>query len=60
MSRKKYSSEQIIRLLRQGEVILGQGESIARMCKELGIYLMSLITSGVMNMEGCKYRRQSA
>ena len=37
MGKRKYSSKQIIRLLRQGEVILGQGESIARMCKELGI-----------------------
>lgn len=37
MSRKRYSTEQIIRLLRQAEVMLGQGNSVSGLCKELCI-----------------------
>jgi len=37
MGRKIHNSEQIIRMLRQGEVLLGQGKSIGQMCKELQI-----------------------
>ena len=37
MSRKRYSSEQIIRWLRQGEVLLGQGKSVGEMCREIGV-----------------------
>jgi hypothetical protein len=37
MSKKKHNSEQIIRLLRQAEVILSQGDSISKMCKQLAI-----------------------
>jgi putative transposase len=37
MSKRKYSSEEIIRLLRQGEVILARGDGVGMMCKELGI-----------------------
>ncbi len=37
MSRKRYSSEQIIRLLRQGEILIGQGKSIGEMCREIGV-----------------------
>ena len=37
MSKKKYSSEHIIRQLRQNEVMLAQGKSIVMVCKELCI-----------------------
>ena len=37
MRKKKYNSEEIIRLLRQGEVILARGDSVGMMCKELDI-----------------------
>lgn len=37
MSKRRYSSEEIIRLLRQAEVILARGDGIMAMCKELGI-----------------------
>ena len=37
MSKKKYNSEEIIRILRQGEVLIGQGKSISQVCKELSI-----------------------
>jgi putative transposase len=37
MRKKKHSSEDIIRLLRQAEVILARGDSVGMMCKELCI-----------------------
>lgn len=37
MRKKKYNSEEIIRLLRQAEVILARGDSVGMMCKELVI-----------------------
>ena len=37
MIRKHRAPEQIIRLLRQSEVLLGQGMSVDLMCRELGI-----------------------
>lgn len=37
MSKLRRSPEQIIRLLRQSEVLLGQGMSVELMCRELGI-----------------------
>lgn len=37
MGKKHHSSEQIIRLLRQGEVMLGQGKSVGEMCRGLSI-----------------------
>lgn len=37
MGRKNHNSEQIIRILRQGEVLLGQGKKIDEVCKELQI-----------------------
>lgn len=37
MRKKKHSSEDIIRLLRQAEIILARGDSVGMMCKELCI-----------------------
>lgn len=37
MGRKRYSAEQIIRLLRQAEVLSSQGRSVAELCRELGV-----------------------
>ena len=37
MVKQRHSSEQIIRMLRQGEVLLSQGKNINEVCKELGI-----------------------
>jgi len=34
---RKYSSEEIIHKLREADVALGQGKSIAEACKQLGI-----------------------
>ena len=37
MSRKRYSPEQIIRMLREAEVGLAQGQTAAQVCRTLGI-----------------------
>ena len=37
MARKRYSVEQIIRKLRQAEVLQGQGEKVEAICNKLGI-----------------------
>jgi len=37
MSRKRYSSEQIIRILRKADVLIGQGKGVAEMCREVGV-----------------------
>ena len=37
MPRKRYTTEQIIRMLREAEVELGQGKTIGETCKKLGI-----------------------
>ena len=37
MSRKHYSAEQIINLLRQAEVLLSQGKTIDQTCRSIGV-----------------------
>lgn len=37
MARKDYTAEQIIGLLREAEVRLGQGEKFGKICRGLGI-----------------------
>ena len=37
MGRKRYSPEQIIRQLRQAEVLSSQGRSISEICRDIGI-----------------------
>lgn len=37
MARKRYTAEQIIGLLRQAEVMVGQGKSIAEVLREIGV-----------------------
>ena len=37
MAKKRYNAEEIIHKLREGEVLLAQGSSIAQACKQLGI-----------------------
>ncbi|MFH1595140.1 MAG: transposase [Pseudomonadota bacterium] len=37
MSRKRYSPEQIIGMLREGEVSLAQGQTAGQVCRTLGI-----------------------
>ena len=37
MSRKRYTPEQIIGLLREAEVLLSQGVTTAEMCRRLGV-----------------------
>ena len=37
MSRKRYTPEQIISMLREAEVALAQGQSIGQACRTLGV-----------------------
>jgi len=37
MSRRRYSPEQIIGMLREAEVALAQGQTVAQVCRTLGI-----------------------
>ena len=37
MSRKRYTPEQIIRMLREAEVLLSQGRKTGEVCRRLGI-----------------------
>jgi len=37
MGRKRYSPGQIIRLLRQAEVLSSQGRSVSEICREIGV-----------------------
>ena len=37
MDRKRYSAEQIIRHLRQAEVLSSQGRSVPEICREIGV-----------------------
>jgi len=37
MARKRYTSEQIIRYLRQAEVLTSQDRSISEICREIGV-----------------------
>jgi len=37
MGRKCYTPEQIIRLLRQSEVLSSQGRSVSEICREIGV-----------------------
>ena len=37
MSKKNYSTEQIINLLRQAEVLLSQGKTIEQTCRSIGV-----------------------
>ena len=37
MARKKFSAEQIIRMLREAEVELAKGQSVGVVCKKLGV-----------------------
>ena len=37
MAKRKYTSEEIIHKLREADVLLGQGRSIADACKQIGV-----------------------
>jgi len=37
MSRKRFSAEQIVAKLREAEVLLGKGQSVAEVCRQLEI-----------------------
>ena len=44
MSRKRYTPEQIISMLREAEVALAQGQSIGQACRTLGVSELELLS----------------
>ena len=42
MGRKRYSPEQIIRMLREAEVAMAQGQTVGQVCRSLGIVEQTL------------------
>ncbi len=37
MAKKRYTAEEILGKLRQAEVLIGQGRTVAKACRELGV-----------------------
>ena len=37
MARKKFTAEQIIKDLREAEILLSKGDTVGKVCKKLGI-----------------------
>jgi transposase-like protein len=37
MAKRRYTSEEIIHKLREADVLLGQGRSVAQACKQIGV-----------------------
>ena len=37
MARRRYNAEEIIHRLREADVLLGQGETVGQVCKQLGV-----------------------
>ena len=46
MARKRYTTEQIIGLLREAEVRLGQGQAIGTICRGFGSRSKAIIAGG--------------
>jgi hypothetical protein len=49
MGRKRYTPEQIIRLLRQSEVLSSEGRNVPEICRDMGVLLMTTTTRNVRN-----------
>ena len=57
MSRKRYTPEQIISMLREAEVALAQGQSVGQACRTLGVGAESI--AGARNMAAFVLTRPS-
>ena len=44
MARKRYNAEEIIHRLREADVLLGQGETVGQVCKQLGVVEHNLLS----------------
>ena len=49
MSRKRYTPEQIISMLREAEVALAQGQSVGQACRTLGVSEQSCSAPGSLD-----------
>ena len=56
MSRKRYTPEQIISMLREAEVALAQGQSVGQACRTLGV--SEIIPSGRIARSDTDHRPQ--
>ena len=59
MSRKRYTPEQIISMLREAEVALAQGQSVGQACRTLGVSEQSYYHAGARNMAAFVLTRPS-
>ena len=54
MSRKRYTPEQIISMLREAEVALARGQSVGQACRTLGVSEQSYYLYGRLSRcKGC-------
>ena len=53
MSRKRYTPEQIISMLREAEVALAQGQSVGQACRTLGVSEQSCNYPGLIGPSVC-------
>ena len=64
MARKRYTPEQIIRHLRQAEVLSSQGRNVSEICREIGItentYYRWRKEYGGMGVDQAKPRRETS
>ena len=49
---KRYKSQEILRKLRQAEVLIGQGRTVAEACREIGVTEVTYFLS-VCSTSGC-------
>ena len=59
MSRKRYTPEQIISMLREAEVALAQGQSVGQACRTLA-YRSRVTIAGARNMAAFVLTRQAS
>jgi len=51
MGRKRYTAEQIIRLLRQSEVLSSEGSNVPEICREMGVITKTLAREMLRRLE---------
>ena len=51
MGRKRYTAEQIIRLLRQSEVLSSEGSNVPEICREMGVITKTLAREMLRKIE---------
>ncbi|MGO8855122.1 MAG: hypothetical protein ACLQO1_05355 [Steroidobacteraceae bacterium] len=52
MATQRYTTEQIIHKLREADVLIGQGKTVAQACKQLGVTVQIPIRAEVLYSNG--------